>query len=1088
MKRTFKLLILLGLLLLNLQLRAQSAVVINEFVASNQSGLVDTFGNRSDWIELYNRSNSFVNIQGYYISDTEGELKWQVEEPLWMSPQSFILLFASGKDTIVGSERHTNFSISRSGETIILANRNGAILDQIPPVSLEQDVAYLRYPDGADSFYYSGSPTPLAPNQKGKSIWVSTPQLSLPSGFYSSDFQLSMHCAVGEEIRYTTDGSEPDAQSTRYESPVSVVDLPENAHITDKWMSHFGHPNRRRQPFNARIVQARCFKDGYAGRDVAKATYWIGRKPHEMPVISLMTKPFGLFDDSSGILVPGIFYEPGNRWTGNYMQRGADWERPTYMEFFDENGQKAFDQEIGLRVHGNESRSYYKKSFRLYSRRDYDRNQGRFDYPFFENTDQRDFNRLILRQSGQEVHPEWHSRRGVMFRDVLMQSLVRDMNFETQNARASVLYLNGVYWGIYNIRERHDHHYLNTKYQFEERGVDIISYNIGLFPAEIQSGTLTRYRQFIDTLAADVEMDAIFLNGLMDVRSFMDFFAANIYFNNGDWPMNNTRLWRYRKITWPAEGEMEPKDGRWRSMLFDTDFGFGFNGHYKAEMLDYAFHDSHQHYSLPIRRILEVPELKTQFISNFADYLNHHFRPSRVLHQINEMEAIYEPEMEENLNRWGGPNMGEWRRNVGILREFAFNRPHYVRQDLQKYFKLQAIYQLVVDVSDELAGSVQVNELPPAHHDYPWDGFYFEDIPVMLKALPEAGFSFAYWADEEGLPIAFEREIEVQAEEHTYYQAVFEAGTAEDSPPSVFEWNDPHLLREGNFVFNHWEENTAPATMPHALNLIQVPFHQLEEEVFYENWALDFQQTDRSGFVGYGEDGLSLKVTDGRRNHELAGYPHAVVLSVDSRGVSQLLLNGLFETISSGQESFDWYLCYRIGQSGRFRPLNDMTGKTHKWRVKEGNQQRSWRILLPTFLGNRELIQLAFFYQQSEPSSNLKASPELRIKSLELTGQVNEQEYRSEEEEEEVRVRFTLFPNPVQGVFQIRDDFGNFESRESMQVYDMKGKMVFRGQLNFINGLSQPIDLQGLPNGTYIVQILRPGMVATEKLIYQSKW
>jgi hypothetical protein len=184
---------------------------------------------------------------------------------------------------------------------------------------------------------------------------------------------------------------------------------------------------------------------------------------YHLPVVSIATDSLHLFDYDTGIFVPGSITIMGGpeddkkkdepHLFGNYVQRGVEWERPASFELFETSGERALAQDIGIRVHGGRSRSLPLKSLRLYARSEYGEN--RFYYPVFPDLPYREYNRLILRNSGQDFFS-----RSTMFRDGFMQTLVRDLNLDTQAYRPSVVFINGEYWGIMNIRERYDEDYL----------------------------------------------------------------------------------------------------------------------------------------------------------------------------------------------------------------------------------------------------------------------------------------------------------------------------------------------------------------------------------------------------------------------------------------------------------------------------------------------------------------------------------------------------------------------------------------------------------------------------------------------------
>src|SRR5699024_5241393 len=219
------------------------------------------------------------------------------------------------------------------------------------------------------------------------------------------------------------------------------------------------------------------------------------------------------------------------------------------------------------------------KSLRLYSKSEYD-DEDRFNYSFFDdmqmkNSDNKinSFKRLLLRNSGND-------RSQTMLNDGLIQSLISTLNtVDTQAYQPSVVFINGEYYGIYNIRERMDEYYLADHYGLELGEVAILKNQNELY----RGGNSDVYHY--SNMLAYIEKHGLkdrknynYIETMMDIENYIDYFASEIYFGNADWPGNNIKFWR--KTT----NKYEPNapyghDGRWRWMVFDTDFGFYLGDH-----------------------------------------------------------------------------------------------------------------------------------------------------------------------------------------------------------------------------------------------------------------------------------------------------------------------------------------------------------------------------------------------------------------------------------------------------------------------------------------------------------------------------
>ena len=225
-------------------------VLINEIQASNSETVFDEDGDAGDWIELYNAGNETVLLEGYGLSDDyEQPFQWIIPD-ISITPGDYLLIWATGKDrTDESSPLHTNFSINREGEEVLLTHPDGQLLDEIPPTSIPRDLSYGRYPDGSDQFYFFDEPTPGSPNtDPGFSENLTVPQFSHPGGQYTSLFSLTLSSVEGADIYYTRNGEMPTQEnSIRYTQPIAIN--------------------------GSYIIRARAFKDGALSSEVKTHIY-----------------------------------------------------------------------------------------------------------------------------------------------------------------------------------------------------------------------------------------------------------------------------------------------------------------------------------------------------------------------------------------------------------------------------------------------------------------------------------------------------------------------------------------------------------------------------------------------------------------------------------------------------------------------------------------------------------------------------------------------------------------------------------------------------------------------------------------------
>lgn len=581
-------------------------------------------------------------------------------------------------------------------------------------------------------------------------------------GFRTEAFDLTLIPPDQTVLRYTLNGSAPTHQSALYTEPIPIrsrVGEP-NAYsmISQVSTSYSPWAPPKSEVFKATVVRVAAFVDTLRVSPVSTHTYFInpaGVHRYSLPVVSLVTDSLHLFDYERGIYVLGKIYDEWRALNpvaaenggtpANFTQSGHEWERPVHIEFFEDDGRTAFAQDAGVRIHGAWARAFRQKTFRLYARNDYGSN--RFRFRFFPDKELDDFRRILLRNSGQD----WGK---TMLRDGFMQRISQDLSFDTQFYRPSIVFVNGEYWGIHNIRDRYDDHYIESHYGVPRGQIDFLELN-----AVVQEGSATHYKEMIlfmrfNDTTQDAQMRQ--LETMMDVVNYGEYAMAQIFINNRDWPHNNIDYWR--KAT-PAYVPDAPygHDGRWRWMLKDTDFGFGWNlgaDAWKYDMLAFALSSTGNGHgdwaTIILRSLLKNPGYRTWFITRYADLLNTTFSEATVLNTLESLAADIEPSMDEHLNRWGvqdhrfspPADLSGWQANLDLMRHFAQNRPTVMRNLLNTRYSLGGTYRLTLLASP--GGSVRVNTIT-VPGSLVWSGLYFKAMDLRLVAEPAPGFHFVRW-------------------------------------------------------------------------------------------------------------------------------------------------------------------------------------------------------------------------------------------------------------------------------------------------------------------------------------------------------
>ncbi len=484
---------------------------------------------------------------------------------------------------------------------------------------------------------------------------------SVESGSYPGDIVLELSAPKGYKIRYTTDCTVPDRDSQLYNGKIVLsgsgegwldaekIELmhPKNVHVL----------NETPELPDAWIIRASAFApDGTAG-PVETRTYFPNRSIESeygsTIVISLVTDPENLFDYDSGILVKGKFFdqwnrEPesqeilndNNRWhtiEANYTQKGKEWERPAVVEMFDGTDELSARQECGIRVHGGASRMFTHKSFRLFFREKYGKNT--IDYDPFPGDGVNAYESIVLRNGG-------NLEDSLIFKDGWQQHLLSGREFLTQQTRPAVVYLNGEYWGVYCLNDRYNAQFLEEHFGIK----DCLIVKDGEFEDgnEEAFGLYDELNAFAGRDLNDPETWEQFKQ-TVDIQSMADYFAAEVYIGNYDFlPDKNFELWRSVTI---EEGNPFA-DGKWRFMLYDTDYSSGLYRTDKTSVDRNSLRDVIDNQPV-FAAAIQNPEFRRMFVESLKQIGTIDMAPERVERSLNEWKDVWADLLKDEYLRFG---------------------------------------------------------------------------------------------------------------------------------------------------------------------------------------------------------------------------------------------------------------------------------------------------------------------------------------------------------------------------------------------------------------------------------------------------
>ncbi len=672
-------------------------VFINELVAHN-TNVQDRFREYDDWVELYNDEDTAVNVGGMYFTDNLSEPK-KVQilskyPSLTTIPAKGHKVFWFDKGSRQYASEHINLKLSVGGEQVGLYTTEGVVIDSVTFGVQRKNISYGRAIDGGSKWVYFTTPSYNQPNTRnGKEGFSAAPTFTKEGGFYPNKVQVKINAPKGATIYYTLDGSHPTTTGNVYNTPLSID--------------------------TTTIVRAMVIEEGKLPGTITSNSYFIG-VTHQLPVVSIAIDNYKIFVNTDPKL--NIYNES-----------------PAYVSLFEKDHQQAFELNAGLRLVGKAIRNYPQKSISMHARSMFGHSD--INYPLFPGKPAQSYQAFLLRNSGND----WPN---TLLKDALMHTLVTQTNIDYQAYRPVVVYINGIYWGIHNLREKICQHYIKNNHP-NAGSIDMFEY--GSMPIQGDDTHLQQLKTFVQhhDLSNASNYDSVLQ--MIDVNNFIDYQIAEIFYANTDWPMANMKFWRPKH-----------EDGKWRWILFDTDLAFESDkarcpGHLNS--IDYALginncHLPHLTKSLQastylLQALIKNPTFKAQFINRFADMLNTTFKEEKVVSTIRAMEAALTPEMPQHIGRWGKNkgirSMKEWQKNINKLVQFAEERPDTMRYFLAQNFQLKGTTTLTVVPGE--GGTVQLNSLTL---NTPFEGTYFKHIPVTMMAVPNNGYVFDRWEGVEG--------------------------------------------------------------------------------------------------------------------------------------------------------------------------------------------------------------------------------------------------------------------------------------------------------------------------------------------------
>ena len=698
--------ILAGLFAFGTSVQAQ--VVMNELMQSNIDCIMDDLNEFPDsWVELYNSGTEAVNLKDYKLGAKEKPGKaWQLPNQT-LNAKSYVVVYCDKEE----SGLHTNFRLETGKDGNVYLFQGEEIVDKIEKMSKmpAPNIAYGRKTDGSDEWGYQATPTPGKANcgQTCTDI-LGEPVFSQKGCVFTSSKTIRLQISMPEEtpegtvIRYTTDGKEPTATSTVYQSPILIN--------------------------SNKVIRAKLFCDGYLSPiSTAQSYIFLGREM-TISVISIVTDDRYMNDNAIGI----IKNNPNK-------ENKKDWRRPINIEMFDAPGSESvINQLCETRVMGGQSREHPLKSLAVYANKRF--GAKRFDYEFFP--DQKpgltDFKSIMLRNAGNDFG-------GLYMRDAIIQRVMAEnADIDWQAWRPAVIFLNGTYKGMLNIRERSNDDNIYTNYKDESgnglEDIDMveISQENSQMVEELKAGTLDNYNAFKAFYnQAGHTLDEY--EQIMDCQEFINIMIMNLYYCNLDFPGNNIVVWRPT-----AEG------GRWRWIAKDTDFGLGLygrNANYNTiEWIYNHNYDPNNNWANTsqatqlFRSLMADPDFKRKFIDQAAIYMGDFLNERGTRAIWDPMADLVKPELVKHREENSGGGWWGWHPNyeqeinneINNARNWLSQRTNYFYTHVANYYNLGTPTPLVVnkDMAEEVI--TIINGVTLKNADF--DGKFFANRQLTVEA------------------------------------------------------------------------------------------------------------------------------------------------------------------------------------------------------------------------------------------------------------------------------------------------------------------------------------------------------------------
>lgn len=652
---------------------------------------------------MYNPSNSTINFRNYYFSDDLSQpAKWQIKTSrATISKLGFFLVYFDEADNIFNA----NFRLETKGGTIYMFDANKNPVDKITYPALNNgNVSYARTADGGSNWSLMTYPTPATTNAKGVPASKQAKQtvFSEPSGFINGTKQISLFSSTpGAIIYYTLNGDEP------FDPTNQITDA--SKMLTGKALIYNGPIT-----VSNAVIRTKVYAAGYLPSTVTTQSYLQNKRGINLPVFSVAVNEKYRKDGTLGI------------WR-NYNNRAM--KRPANVEFFPtQTGQSDFNYQMNVEIFAASQRAKEHKQFNIIADKRFQGNN-RLKYDFFSEKKDQKRKSVTLRTSGQDGSK-------TMMQDALVHVLIKDqMDIDRRAYQPAVVYINGNYNGLMNIRERTQKDYLESNYGLEQDEYDLLGKHNDYPSIRASQGNMNQWNEMIGYLKANsLKEDTNYLKyseKYIDEQEVLNYFLVQTYINNRDQPDNNIKAWRpYKDKT------------KWRYILHDADLAL-ITYSSADNNIDRTQKSSTSSMGYVFYSLCKNAKFKQKFAGQYITHAYQTFDPLRTTPIIDSLARNIENEISFTHDIHSSvPTLANWKKYIQSMREYWGKRQSYAVKHVKSSFALSG-NEITFTVNNEFKkGDVMLNTVKLLNN---FNGKYLQNLSYSLEAKSKAGHQFSYW-------------------------------------------------------------------------------------------------------------------------------------------------------------------------------------------------------------------------------------------------------------------------------------------------------------------------------------------------------